>query len=31
MTNDEAKKIKQQCKTDILLAISRPLYADRLQ
>ena len=31
MTHDEAKKIKQQCKTDILLAISRPLYADRLQ
>ena len=31
MTHDEAKKIKQQCKTDILLAISRPLYADKLQ
>lgn len=31
MTHDEAKQIKQQCKTDILLAISRPLYADRLQ
>ena len=31
MTHDEAKRIKQQCKTDILLAISRPLYADRLQ
>src|SRR5574344_1254160 len=31
MTHDEAKRIKQQCKTDILLAISRPLYADKLQ